>query len=543
MIQFHHLRQKGIVLTMKAQFNLLTEPWLLVTDKTGSTQTLSITQILLDSHNISSLSGETPTQDIAILRLLLGIMYAIYTRTPQYAQAQADNYNGAEACIDIWGDMWQNGQFSQQDIQAYLQSQHDKFFLIHPTHPFYQLPSITKGTDLSPSKMIGELVESSNKAHLFPMRSGQHKQTLSFAEAARWLVYMHGFDDAAAKKVNKNAGSMSVGWLGGLGITYLTGNNLFETLMLNFVLVNQLTQKPWLDGKATWELESPRNGERTPITPPVSAQELFTLQSRRISLNHDNDKIIGLTLLGGDQLSNINAFFEPMTKWIYKKSKKNEPESYNPPSNISKDPSRQMWRDMEPLLIKNMTQKPPGVISWLSEVEYDNFDVRHVTINTINIKYGSMMSGIEDLWHDSISINSAILAKLDNDWIQTIIYAINISKKLIYELERLAAKISRASGSYNEKTASDSVKEKAYQSLDIHFRTWLHNLNPKTGKHNESYSNWSIILKKTIDDLGKQIAIEAGTHAFVGKENDSLNTAEAYSWFKYNIAKILQEGG
>lgn len=35
---------------------------------------------------------------------------------------------------------------------------------------------------------------------LFPLRDGEEKETLSYAEAARWLVTLIGFDDSASTK-------------------------------------------------------------------------------------------------------------------------------------------------------------------------------------------------------------------------------------------------------------------------------------------------------------------------------------------------------
>ena len=60
---------------------------------------------------------------------------------------------------------------------------------------------------------------------------------LGFAEAARWLLYINAFDDTSAKPKGKGLPSPGVGWLGRLGLITGVGNNLFETLLLNLVLI------------------------------------------------------------------------------------------------------------------------------------------------------------------------------------------------------------------------------------------------------------------------------------------------------------------
>ena len=69
------------------RFNLLDEPWIIVTNLFGNEETLSLTDTLIRSHELKSLSGEVPAQDISILRLMLGVLYAIYTRTEEYKYA------------------------------------------------------------------------------------------------------------------------------------------------------------------------------------------------------------------------------------------------------------------------------------------------------------------------------------------------------------------------------------------------------------------------------------------------------------------------
>lgn len=132
--------------------------------------------------------------------------------------------------------MWTLGHLPEKPIYDYLESYRERFWLFHPTRPFWQVPTAAIGTQYTAAKLNGELSESSNKVRLFPVRTGEDKSTVSYAEAARWLLYVNGFDDTSAKPKGKGLPSTGAGWLGKLGLITAKGDNLFETLMLNFVI-------------------------------------------------------------------------------------------------------------------------------------------------------------------------------------------------------------------------------------------------------------------------------------------------------------------
>jgi len=535
-------------------FNLLTNPWIITTNLQGQEETLSLTDVLTQSHLIKSLSGEMPTQDIAILRLLLGVLYAIYTRTPEYENVGESKTK----CIRIWKKLWEQGHFPEEEIQTYLQQYHDRFWLIHPQRPFYQVADIKKGSDFPVSKMIGDLVEGGNKQQLFSTRVGKGKQELSYPEAARWLLYLNSFDDAAAKPSERGAGlpAMSVGWLGQLGLVYVVGNNLFETLMLNFTLLNNDT--PWENGpnsKATWELDEPNTGERTPISIPTSGQELFTLQSRRIQLKWENERAVGYRLLGGDQFPKEDAFAEPMTLWKFREGKKGEKDAFFPPSNEARNPAKQLWRDFAPLLAKTGDYSPaakeekrhlPGVLHWLQILrEEEAITSRQVQICTLFVKYGNMQSGIDDAWGDSLSVNASLLSQLGQKWITRITKIVAETEEMVKALGHLAINIAKAAGSPNGNSVT--AQAQAYAALDMPFRNWLANINPskaaKTKDIDAAHKAWLDEAKIIVISHGKRLVADASEQAFIGRSDGKnyLSAPKAFGWFQGRILNIAKE--
>lgn len=56
--------------------------------------------------------------------------------------------------------------------------------------------------------------------------------------------------------------------------------------MLNFVLLND-NGEPWQNGRAVWELDTPRVDERVEIATPPDWFTILTLQSRRLLLQRE----------------------------------------------------------------------------------------------------------------------------------------------------------------------------------------------------------------------------------------------------------------
>lgn len=217
-------------------FNLLSEPWIIVLDKNCELREVSLTDALLNAHEYRELRGELPTQDVAVLRLLLAVLHSVF----YYVDEKGDELWLDECdAMGRWRALWEMGRFPEKPIREYLEKWRDRFFLFHDTYPFYQIPEAKKGTKYTAAKLNGELSESNNKIRLFTGVSGKHKQSLSYAKAARWLLCVNGYDDTAAKPKEKGLPSPGAGWLGRMGLIYAAGNDLFETLMLNLVLLNE----------------------------------------------------------------------------------------------------------------------------------------------------------------------------------------------------------------------------------------------------------------------------------------------------------------
>ena len=224
------LTVRGRKAMREKEFILLEEPWLRVRSPDCAVREVSLTDALLHAHEATDLAGELPAQDAAVLRLLLAVLHTVFSCVDE--QGIPAPFQSEEDAVARWGALWRLGRFPEEPLRRYLETWRERFWLFHPERPFWQVPQAKIGTEYTAAKLNGELSESGNKIRLFPPCSGEEKNGMGYAQAARWLLYVNGYDDTSSKPKTKGAPSVGAGWLGKLGLIQAVGSNLFETLML-----------------------------------------------------------------------------------------------------------------------------------------------------------------------------------------------------------------------------------------------------------------------------------------------------------------------
>jgi len=527
---------------MSPEFNLLHEQWIAVLTWEDNREEISLCEVFSRAPELRSLAGELPAQDIAVLRLLLAVLHSVF-----------HDFRDEGEALDFWQELWEKGSFPYEKIEHYLAQHEDRFWLFHPDTPFYQAPGLDKRDDVfgpfNIAKLNGELSESDNKSRLFSQRSGNEKKSLSYAEALRWLLYFNGYAETFGKleakgKTSKSDPSVSVGWLGRLGLISAVGDNLFQTLMLNFVLLDS-EGCLWEKGKPIWE--KPVNlRERNIITLPASQVELLTLQSRRVLLERNDNRVVAFRFVSGDIFPQEESFTEQMTTWRYGKQQGEKTEHFRP---RPFQPSVQLWRDFASLVIQDSSngRRRPGVVWWpkhLIESGVDSLSDAHFRFQTSGISYGTMSSVIDDVFSDSLSFNANLLSELHKGWITRIIAELTVTDNLVGEVGRLAQDIVRASGIKDGKsagkddgaTARNEAKSQAYFRLDEPFRLWLESIDPRADNTSEKMENkcgeWWCTSQTIIRLFGRELVRNTSPQALIGR--DGLSAPKAYNWFLYN---------
>lgn len=537
------------------EFNLLHEPWIVVLNKNGTTEEVGLIELFERAHEFQDLAGELPTQDIAILRLLLAIMHAVFEKfdpegdfSPLYDDGSGEAR--PEDALSRWQKIWQTGHLNIPILRQYLINFEDRFWLFHPERPFYQVPQLSMYTDYSAAKLNAEISQSGNKHRFFSSRSGKPKNELTFAEAARWLIHLQGFDDASNKpllpKKEKEMGvklpKTGISWLGRLGLIMTVGENLFETLMLNFILLRD-GQSLWEVGEPIWELDEVRTAQRTEIPQPRNLADLYTLQSRRVILTRQDDKVTGYRLVGGDVFQEVNAFVEPMTVW-HKTSKKNSPDEYSPKSH---DPARQMWRDFASMFVSQSGHRVPGIVQWVSLLVYRKMISRPlIGFRIAAVKYDSNNCSITEIFTDSVSFHKDLLVDRDMDqgWIDRILEEIEMTERLVQQIDQLAKTIAITSGS----TLKDSSKlaaatrEQAYFRLDLPFRQWLGQIDPQQDDPVDVSNRWWKTASQIVGELGLELVGQCSHSAYAErvihdkKKELRYSLLESYNYFRFKIS-------
>ena len=535
------------------EFNLLHEPWICVMTPDAEVKEVSILDAFRHAHEYRAISGELPTQNVAILRLLLAILHAVFGRVDVEGNAFDEDGESNALCdldpedaYDRWQSLWELGKFPMKPIEDYLSHYEDRFWLFHPETPFYQVAGLNNATDYDAPKLNGSLSESGNKIRLFGQRSGTEKSELSYAEAVRWLLNVNAYDDTSAKPKGKNLPSPGAGWLGKLGLIFASGNNLFETLVLNLVFLNKNGHELWGKEEPIWEIPV-RAGERIEIEHPDSLSKLYTVQSRRLLLKRSNSKVIGYALLGGDFWTKENALNEPMTTWRNSAKKPTDPPVYVPARH---NPQRQIWRDLAAIVVQQGSNRPE-IVNWIAQLKNEKCITKPIfCFQTPAVAYGDKDFFVDDIFNDSISFNISLLSKAGEVWVPRIIEELKTSDSLVDQLGVFAKNLALAAGADKEgptpKGRQDEYTMKAYYELDAAYRSWLESIDPEQNLDiDATMDTWWNIAKEKVREIGRALILQSGANAFVGHPGQKTSS-EAYNFFLYKTSSrenLLKKSG
>lgn len=527
-------------MTDERAFNLLHDDWILVRGPDGGIEEVSLLNLFRNAPNYQGLAGELPTQDVAILRLLLAVLYAALADDNDYPQ----DYGEA---LDRWESLWNKKEFPMEAIENYLMRYEERFWLFHPEHPFYQVAPKEPVTDqgemiIASSKeaklLIGDIAEAGNKTRLFSSRA--QKDSVSYPEAARWLMHTNSFDASPGGRPSSTGITIKgygLAWLSQLGLIWASGSNLFETLMLNFVLV--ANGRAWDKPDVIWEQDSIYDAEFLLDTEPDFPKEpgkLLTMQFRCIQLIKCAERhcVTGYLLWSGQSLEIENATnLEMMTVW-----RKNKDGNFVPRLH---DESRQMWRDFSAMFSVAAKEDRPGIVNWIDLLKSDGFvQLPFVRFNTAGVKY-IQRTAIADVFTDNMQINLSLFTSLGERWINRIIDEIETTEKLVTQVGYLAQNLAKAAGDSDGYNERDSAKEQAYFRLDTPFRHWLEEIDPEQHSMDQSCNQWREQARKIIRKVGKELVDQSGPQAFVGRyvKERRYTAPEAYNRFLYWTSKSL----
>ena len=165
-------------MTAPSAFDLIHESWIRVRTLDGVVEERSLRATLAEAQSLRGLAGELPTQDVAVLRLLLAVILGA-TR-PRHQRTE-------DECFDLFSAWWARGALPMSVLDPYLERISDRFDLLHPKTPFMQVADLTTSTGKRTG--LGKLIADLPANHwFFTTRGAAATESMGLPEAARWLV-------------------------------------------------------------------------------------------------------------------------------------------------------------------------------------------------------------------------------------------------------------------------------------------------------------------------------------------------------------------
>lgn len=519
-------------MTSSPSFSLITQPWIRCDMADDTVQDLSLRDLFDGEHRVLRIRGDSPTQDYAILRLVLVIVWCAHRSD----RALADDYDPYRF-EDWWQEALTRARSGARDevVLNYLEQHAERFDLLHPSSPFMQVADLdtAKSTRLPARRIVPEAEQD-----YFTMRAGGELDSLSLAEAARWTVALQAYDYSGIKsgalgdpRVKGGKGyPIGQGWTGLTGGVVIHGRTLRETLVLNTPARLVMASETAAD-LPVWEREADGAAQRSsPI--PTGACDLLTWQSRRLRLFVEDGLVTSVLVSNGDKIpeAGANILADPMTPYRYSinKSKKGLPVFYPRPH----DAEQTVWRCLEPLLVREgvvvdlpgggkvkgaQPPKAPATITSLTESRREGLTIEEpLTVELVSVRYGPQAASVAQVVSTSLELPAPILISSNRLLTTTVVEAGRVAREASVRYGRYAGNLLAAAGGdyiYQATTAAGLL-----DALEPAFRSWLVLIDDQDP--DASLAVWFRLVERQVLEMAATLLSGAGPKALAGRVVD-----------------------
>lgn len=541
------------------EYNLLDEPWIPVRLVDGTITDVGLLELLRRTTDIADLACELPTQSIAIQRLILAIAYRV--ATPHDTRD--------------WVRQWEDGAPTEQMIK-YLERWRDRFYLFGGRFPFMQVADLRTAKD-AVSGLEKLIADVPNGEQFFTTRHGRALACIPASEAARWLVHAQAYDPsgirsgAVGDSQVKGGKGYPIGpaWCGHLGLVWLKGQDLDETLVLNLIPASTAALRgvdsstEW--GVCSWEASEPESSVRgdysllDPAGTPkeLSIPRLLTWHSRRIRLVGDSSGVTGVVLAQGDKLAPQEMrLYEPQSLWRYStpQSKKFKTDVYMP---RKFEAGRALWRNLPGTLPTVITVQgvdkqpkreflPSATLSFHYQLDNASIQTSYpkvMRIQAVGVTYGPQESTFEDIYSDELTLSVAVMRVEREDLSAEIDRQVRLTEEVARDVGTLAANLARAAGESGDGAgdgARDRAKELFFSAVDNDFRSWLTQVDGhESGR--DIGRRWECTLRQHATDIQTELVRGASSSAIIGRDTGRgyMNVGIAENYFRSALNKRL----
>ncbi len=558
-----------------SRFNLIDEPWIsVVVNAKGQTKEVSLKTLFENAHIYKRIAGDTETQDFAVLRVLLAILHTVFSRFDAegepYEFFELDERYRPTSVIDeddladyrdvlgqTWKDLWSTGQFPEI-INEYFKNWRDRFYLLDEEYPFFQVVTADMAPEnisrSAPSAVSGKNInrlisESENKVALFAPRTANNKEILSEAECIRWLLTFQGYTGLSDKVIfGEDKYKASKGWLFDIGGLAIEGKNLFETLMLNLILLHPQSEYHETQQKPCWEYNSAEIIEYYFSGLDYdNLAALYTNWSRAVYIDPKTDfeKSFECHIVKLPEIKHNDNFLEPMTIWQFNERGPNK-DTFTPRKH---QVNQSIWRSFGLLSLPSSykdNQRQPGIITWIREIQplIGDYDL---TLCAVSMKDdGNATSWVPvDEATDQLSINDLIITDIDKDgWVPRIHGTVEETKRVVETTYRRFIMGIKDIRNISSNLFVNEEVQKIYFQIDQPFNQWLSSLRPDDSPDDRIFE-WRGTLKNIVLYQANQLVKDAGPRDYTGIVEDGKvkNIATVYNSFIYflNLELIVKE--
>lgn len=560
------------------KFNLIDEPWVKVfVNEKSQTGMVSLKELFDNAKNFKALAGDSYAQDFAVLRILLSVLHTVYSRydttDKPYNYMTLDDKSCVvkthsddmqmkrqyrKQLLNTWESLWEEKRFSEA-VNDYLVQWHDHFYLFDDQFPFMQITKeeldsfpLSKAKPSSVSgKSINRLIsESGNKIALFSPKYHSNKEFLNADEVARWLITYHGYTSLSDKVIfGSEKYKASKGWLFDIGGIYLSGENLFETLLLNLILVHPYEQFNYNIETPAWEFSGKEKIEHyLNKSDPDNLADLYTNWSRAVIIepNYEPSKPFSLEIVKLPEINHKDNFLEPMTMWRFNRQG-DAKGSFTPRKHVENEA---IWRSFSLIAVPSKKEEThqPEIIRWLDNL-YEIIDEIPVQLNGISMKDDGNATSwmpVDEVTND-LNIYSNVLTEIQEDgWVENISLAVEQTKYVVSKIYGdLLSDVLEIRNSSNKDFRNNKL-EQMYFLIDLPFKNWVSSINGESEKA-QKLREWRSKMRTIIEAEVYEFVKEAGPREYIGimaenkqsKKKEIKNIATIMNKFYYRLNKAL----
>ena len=528
---------------MPETFNLIDEPWIEVVDHDGKEYMISILDLLNRAENFRDFSHALGTVNFAILRVILAILYRSW---------DSKELRQLKYAIRHWQQKWNQNTLLDNEVQKYLKKMASSFRSPGQKCAVFQVPDL-QSISGEWKKLDVLVADVGEEGELFSMKSDM--LSITAAEAAQMVVHTMAYDYSGLKtgavgddKVSSGTGKPTgVGWAGRLGGTILKGDNLRETILLNYCPhreqagMNDLPQweLPVLTAARRHEPRYNNEKEKRELNGATGIVELLTWPQRRLRLKWNGEKVGGALVTNGDPNGVIGKYgMETMTPWRYseKHSKDFKQLVYIP---YVLDPSRALWRSVSGVFPNITTSKidtkygenvdnvkPAAAMLWIGKLLSREIISKEkmIRIYMVSMVYRPKKdkTRFAEILEDSLVVRTELLDNNSNKIQALVKEAINQADQVAILIGNFYSTVLFSTSGNVDNLNNNEGKEMFYDRLDGCFRDWLRSLQNNVDPL-EKLAEWSRKLKGVALDIALQIISEQSPAVWIGRWDKDQN--------------------